>query len=237
VRLKAIQIQCPKHKLQATSDAGIGETVSPVITGFNRSLRVESRTDRLTGDPEAVLLREVLERGGIVSWMTARLNDPRSKVDVTHDLASLIRTSVLLAAQGWRDHGDADALRHDPAFRIAASSAAGRTPLEGPGLASQLTLSRFTAILAEPANIRVLRGSVDFQPEVPLVGAQFSLRNDACDTFSMAAGSRGFGSDRHGIFEHYSALGIARASVHTGDRATDEVVGQYNQEVFAVRCC
>lgn len=111
----------------------MGETLQPVIPGFNRSLRIESRADRLTGDPGAVLLREVLERSGIVSWMTSRLNDPRSKVDVTHDLASLIRTSVLLAAQGWRDHDDADALRHDPAFRLATSSAAGLTPLEGPG--------------------------------------------------------------------------------------------------------
>jgi len=45
---------------------------------------------------------------------------PRSHVDVTHDLALLIRTGVLLAAQGWRDHDDADALRHDPAFRLAS---------------------------------------------------------------------------------------------------------------------
>lgn len=138
----------------------MGETLQPVIPGFNRSLRIESRADRLTGDPGAVLLREVLERSGIVSWMTARLSDPRSKLDVTHDLASLIRTSVLLSAQGWRDHDDADALRHDPAFRLATSSAAGLTPLEGPGLASQPTLSRFTAIMAEPANIKVLREAV-----------------------------------------------------------------------------
>ncbi len=51
-------------------------------------------------------------------------------------------------------------MRHDPAFRLAASSAAGLTPLEGPGLASQPTLSRFTAIMAEPANIKVLREAV-----------------------------------------------------------------------------
>ena len=89
------------------------------------------------------------------------LKDPRSKVDVTHDLASLIRTSVLLAAQGWRDHDDADALRQDPAFRLAASSAAGLTPLaDGSGLASQPTLSRFTALMAAPANLKVLRAAV-----------------------------------------------------------------------------
>ncbi len=135
----------------------MGETLQRVTPSFNRSLRIESRTDRLTGDPGAVMLREILERSGILGWMTTRLKDPRSQVDVTHDLASLIRTCVLLSAQGWRDHDDADALRHDPAFRLAASSAAGLTPLGGPGLASQPTLSRFTALMAEPANLKVLR--------------------------------------------------------------------------------
>lgn len=139
----------------------MGETLQPVRPGFNRSLRIESRTDRLTGDPGAVMLREILERSGIVGWMTARLKDPRRQEDVTHDLASLIRTSVLLSAQGWRDHDDADALRHDPAFRLAASSSAGLTPLaDGGGLASQPTLSRFTAMMAAPGNLEVLREAV-----------------------------------------------------------------------------
>ena len=107
----------------------MGETLQPVMPQFNRSLRIESRADRLTGDPGAVMLREIMERSGILPWMTERLKDPRSEVDVPHDLASLIRTSVLLAAQGWRDHDDADALLHDPAFGPAACSAAGLTPL------------------------------------------------------------------------------------------------------------
>ena len=138
----------------------MGETLPPVTASFNRSLPIDSRVERLTGDPGAVLVREILERSGIVGWMAARLKDPRSQVDVTHDLAALIRTSVLLLAQGWRDHGDADALRHGPAFRLAASSAAGLSPRGGPGLASQPTLSRFTALLAEPANRKVLGEAV-----------------------------------------------------------------------------
>jgi len=52
------------------------------------------------------------------------------------------------------------ATRHDPAFRLAASSSAGLTPLEGAGLASQPTLSRFTAMMAAPANLKVLREAV-----------------------------------------------------------------------------
>ena len=135
----------------------MGETLQPVTPRFNRSLQVESRPDRLTGEPGAVLLREVLEASGIVEWMTGRLVDPRRQEDVTHDLASLLRTTVLLAAQGWRDHDDADALRHDPAMRLASSSSAGLTPLVvEKGLASQPTLSRVLELAAR--GLRALNG-------------------------------------------------------------------------------
>ena len=136
----------------------MGETRQPVATRFNKALRVESRAERLTGDAGAVVLRQIMTRSGIIEGMVPQLTDPRRQEDVVHDLPSLIRTSVLLAAQGWRDHDDADALRDDPALRLAASSASGRTPLDrAHGLASQPTLSRFTAIMAEPANRSVLR--------------------------------------------------------------------------------
>ena len=139
----------------------MGETLQPVTPRFNRSLRIESREDRLTGDPGAVLLREILESSGIVAWLGERLTDPRRQADVVHDLPSLPRTAVLLAAQGWRDHDDADALRHDPAMRLATSSSAGLTPLLAePGLASQPTLSRFTAMMTEPGNLKALRDGV-----------------------------------------------------------------------------
>jgi hypothetical protein len=104
------------------------------------------------------LLREVLDATGIVAWMAERMEDERRQADVVHDLPSLLRTMVLLAAQGWRDHDDADALRHDPAMRLAVSSTAGLTPLVAePGLASQPTLSRCAAMLAKPENLKVLR--------------------------------------------------------------------------------
>ncbi|MWP39373.1 hypothetical protein GQY15_17540 [Rhodobacter sphaeroides] len=79
----------------------MGETLLPVPAGFNRSQRVESHADRLTGDPSVVLLREVLERSGIVSWTTARLKDTCPSGRRHHDLASLIQTAVSLAAQGF----------------------------------------------------------------------------------------------------------------------------------------
>jgi len=38
----------------------MGETLPPVTASFNRSLPIDSRVERLTGDPGAVLVREIL---------------------------------------------------------------------------------------------------------------------------------------------------------------------------------
>jgi hypothetical protein len=54
------------QKNRAVLVARIGKTLQPISPGFNRSLRVETRADRLTGDLGAILLREVLDGSGIV---------------------------------------------------------------------------------------------------------------------------------------------------------------------------
>lgn len=92
--------------------------------------------------------------------MTARLKDSRRQVNVARDVAHLIRTAVLLVAQSWRDHVDNDTLRHDPAFQSAVSSASGLTTLNVPGLVAQPTLSRLTALMPGPGNLKILRETV-----------------------------------------------------------------------------
>lgn len=72
--------------------------------------------------------------------------------------ASLTRISMLPSSQGRQD--DAYTLRKDPAFPLAVSSAASLTPLEGPGLTSQEILSRFTAVMVTPTNLKILRKAV-----------------------------------------------------------------------------
>jgi len=139
----------------------MGETLPLLQTSFNRSLRVEARPERLTAEAGAVLLRESLERSGIVRWMVDRLRDPRREAGLTYLLPDLLRTAILLPAMGWRDHDDADALRHDPALRLATSHRASTAPLdENRHLASQSTMSRLTAALAVDDNRSVLRESI-----------------------------------------------------------------------------
>ena len=57
------------------------ETFHPVTPSFDRSLRIEIRADRLIGDPGAVVLKEILERSGILGWMTAPSAQPTFEVE------------------------------------------------------------------------------------------------------------------------------------------------------------
>lgn len=135
----------------------MGETPALFRPSFNKSLCIESRPERLTGEPGAVPLREIMDRTGIVDWLTARLHDPRKPELIIYPLEELLRTSLLLLSQGWRDQDDADALRFDAGLRLAASAARGTTPLsQDSHLASQPTLSRLIDLLSRPRNRKIL---------------------------------------------------------------------------------
>ena len=78
---------------------------------LQRSLRIEVRGERITGDAGAVTGREVLRRSGVVRWMAKRIRDARDGRRIRHTMTELLRTALLLAAQCRRDHNDAGALR------------------------------------------------------------------------------------------------------------------------------
>ena len=139
----------------------MGETLPIFSTTFNRSAQIEARADHLSADTGALLLREIMERTGIVEWMTERLVDPRNPHLITYPLADLLRTNLLMLGQGWRDQYDADRLRHDPSFRVANDSRRGTAALEQESvLPSQPTLSRLLDVLSGQANQEVLREAV-----------------------------------------------------------------------------
>src|SRR3954471_7465965 len=114
--------------MSARAEQPMGETPSTFHPSFNAGVVIEARVERLTSDAGAVIVREVMERSGIIEWLTERLHDPRQPHLVTYPLADLLRTMLLLFAHGWRDQDDADALRLDSALRLAqhrARTAAG----------------------------------------------------------------------------------------------------------------
>lgn len=130
---------------------------------YNQSVRVEARPEKLTSDAGALLMREVMERLGYSDLIERYLTDPRVPGRVTHPQIDLVRTALLLLAQGWSEQSDAALLRADPALRTAVSSRRGQRPLreaagrEPDGLCSQPTLSRLHHDLATPQNRAGLR--------------------------------------------------------------------------------
>lgn len=94
---------------------------------------------RLTSDGGALLL-SMAERGlGICDALAACVVDRRDPTRTIHSVADIFKARVLAIACGYEDADDLDALRHDPAFRLAL----GKLVAAGPGLASQPTMSRW----------------------------------------------------------------------------------------------
>lgn len=154
----------------------MGESLPLFAAGFNGSLRVEARDERLTSEAGAVVLREIDQRLGFTRKLASKLIDTRNPLLITHPLVELLRTELLLLAQGWRDRDDADLLRDDAALRMAVSERKSTSPLKKrprekgvvpprnpsvpDGLPSQPTLSRLGDMLSSEENRRTLRGGL-----------------------------------------------------------------------------
>ena len=138
----------------------------PIQPSFNRSIHIEARPTRLSSDTGALMLRELLDHSGVVDWLDEHLQDARTPDRITHPLPELLRTHLLLLAQGWNHADDADGLRHDPILRLSVSDRRSQSPLRDrddgrpQGLASQPTLSRWIAQAATAPNRAVLEEAV-----------------------------------------------------------------------------
>ena len=125
---------------------------------------------RLTSDGGVLVLAEI-ERGlGIAERLAGCITDPRAPERVRHGLAEMIRFRALLIAAGYPDANDCDALRDDPAFKMAV----GRLPETGAGLCSQPTMCRLenlpgkTALIRMTGAISVLRNCEFQRPSSPI---------------------------------------------------------------------
>ena len=85
-----------------------------------------------------MLLAMADRRLGIAERLARCFPDRRDPLRITHTLADMVRARILAIACGYEDADDLDALRVDPAFKLAC----GRLPDTGANLCSQPTLSR-----------------------------------------------------------------------------------------------
>src|SRR5918911_675169 len=122
-----------------------------------KGVRIAFDGGRLTSDAGVLLLADVERRLGIAEHLARCLTDPRSPERVHHTLAEMIRFRVLLIAAGYPDANDCDALRADPAFKMAV----GRAPESGRDLCSQPTMCRLENLPTVTALKRMMAAMVE----------------------------------------------------------------------------
>jgi hypothetical protein len=93
---------------------------------------------RLSSDGGVLLFPGIERRLGIADLLATCLHDERDPASTTHTYADMIRARLFAIACGYEDCDDLDALRFDPAFKLAC----GRLAETGDDLMSQPTLSR-----------------------------------------------------------------------------------------------
>ena len=76
------------------------ETIPQIRPSFNRSLRLETRPEWLSADTGALVQRELMDRSGLIDWLTERLHDPRHPSSIRYPLSDLLRTRLLLLEAG-----------------------------------------------------------------------------------------------------------------------------------------
>jgi hypothetical protein len=111
---------------------------------------------RLTSDGGVLVLAEIERRLGIAERLARCVADPRAPERVRHGLAEMIRYRALLIAAGYEDANDCDALRADPAFKMAV----GRLPEGGGDLCSQPTMCRLENLPGHVALKRMMAAMV-----------------------------------------------------------------------------
>jgi hypothetical protein len=114
----------------------------PILPGLSpvgaKSLTATFDAGRLSSDGGLIVLREIAARLRLAETITGPLRDDRDPSRVRHSYAEMVTARMLMIAAGYEDCDDVDALRTDPALKIAV----GRCPETGADLMSQPTLSR-----------------------------------------------------------------------------------------------
>lgn len=73
----------------------MGETLPLFEPMCNGSVKVETRPEHLTGDAGFLLLREALDRTGLIDHLGEQLYDPRKPEYIEHTMSELLRSSLV----------------------------------------------------------------------------------------------------------------------------------------------
>jgi hypothetical protein len=132
-------------------------SVRPRLSPAGKPLQVTFDGGRLTSDAGVLTLAEIERWLATAERLAGCIKDPRAQERVRHTLAEMIRFRILMIAAGYPDADDCDALRTDPAFKMAV----GRLPESGADLCSQPTMSRLENLPGITALKRMMAAMVE----------------------------------------------------------------------------
>ena len=188
----------------------------------NRSVRIRSAgSNHTTSDAGVFVMREVIEKTGLLDDLADRLQDPRTPHRIQHPLLQLLLQSLLQLCQGWRALWN-EPLRTDAAFGAATSIERG-DQVVGPArtLASQSTMSRFLQQVSTKGNLSHLKASI-----LKLAMEHMRTRNGGrrrdevvidVDAVPVDAHGKQLGSAYHGYYGRTVFLPLIASCGETGD--------------------
>jgi hypothetical protein len=134
---------------------------TPILPGLSpvegKPLTATFDAGRLSSDGGVIVLREIATRLGLAETITQPLGDARDPSRIRHSYAEMATARMVMIAAGYEDCDDIDALKGDPALKIAV----GRAPESGGDLMSQPTLSRLENLADWRALARIGLGQID----------------------------------------------------------------------------
>ena len=127
----------------------------PPVAGY--TVRADFTGGEISSDLGALILGAVDRRIGLIDRLTAAIADSRDPRYITHTLRELLAQRVFQIASGYEDGNDANSLRRDPLFKLAAD----RAPLDSNNLlACGATHSRLEGALSSRDIYRMARALV-----------------------------------------------------------------------------
>ena len=171
----------------------------PSIPGY--TVRADFKGGELSSDLGAVVLGAVDRRIGLLNRLTAAITDSRDARYITHPLRDLLTQRVFQIASGYEDGNDANTLRGDPMFKLAAA----RAPLDTDNLlACGATHSRLEGSLRRIDIYRMAGALVEqFIAGYPCAPASITLDLDHTDDATHGQQQLSFYNHHYG---HYCYL-------------------------------
>jgi len=118
---------------------------------FEQPIHLKFDEPHSSSDGGALLLKAADQKLQLTSALAACLVEHRQEAKVKHPIEDLLRQRIYGLASGYADANDAARLAQDPIFKLLLD----RSPVDGPELSSQPTLSRFENSIGPKENYRL----------------------------------------------------------------------------------